>query len=228
MQPYFFPYIGYFQLINTVDVFVVYDKIKFTKKGWIHRNRILVNGEGVYFSLTLKRDSDYLEVRDRYLCDQYLISNAKVLRRIQAAYRKAPFFRDVFSLLEKCLLHNERNLFAFIFNSLVKTTEYLGISTPIVISSSMSIDHSLKGKDKVLAICHKLGAQEYVNPPGGISLYDKSEFLSNNVSLNFLVPDQIVYEQMNAQFVPALSIIDVMMFNSPADIACYLNSYKLV
>ncbi len=78
MQPYFFPYIGYFQLINTVDEFVVYDNIEFTKKGWINRNRILVNGKDEYITLPIKKDSDFLHVKDRFLAETWSKDSAKM------------------------------------------------------------------------------------------------------------------------------------------------------
>jgi hypothetical protein len=116
MQPYFFPYIGYFQLVNAVDEFVIYDNIEFTKKGWISRNRILVNGVDTYISLPLKKDSDYLHVKDRYLADTWDIERKKMLNRITESYRKAPYFKETYEVIEKCILYEDRNLFKFILH----------------------------------------------------------------------------------------------------------------
>ncbi len=116
MQPYFFPYIGYFQLIANSDVFVIYDEIKYTKKGWINRNRFLSNGTATYFTLPLKKDSDFLFVSDRFLSLDWEKEKQKLLNKIREAYSKAPYFAETFSLFEKCLLFENTNLFAFIFN----------------------------------------------------------------------------------------------------------------
>ena len=129
MQPYFLPYIGYFQLINAVDQFVVYDNIKFTKKGWIRRNRILLNGADQIFSLPLRKDSDYLDVCNRYLADSFAVESKKLLRKIYIAYHKAPFYLDAIKILKQCLSYNERNLFKFIFYSFIFVFYYLGIYT---------------------------------------------------------------------------------------------------
>lgn len=153
MQPYLFPYIGYFQLISAVDEFIVYDNIQFTKKGWINRNRILVNGLDAYITLPLKKDSDYLDIKDRYLSDEWPVERKKLLNRITESYRKAPQYTIVFPIIEKIILSEEKNLFQFILNSLNIINEYLEIKTPLVISSSISIDHHLKAEKKVMALC---------------------------------------------------------------------------
>lgn len=223
MQPYFFPYIGYFQLLNVVDEFVVYDNIEFSKKGWINRNRILVNGKDIYITLPLKNDSDYLDVRDRVLADSWHKERKTMLNRISGAYRKAPRFNAVFPMLEECILFENMNLFQFIFHSLTLTKEYLGISTPLKIASEIPIDHSLRSGKKVMALCKARQAKDYVNPIGGLNLYKKEDFLSEGVNLFFLKSRDVVYEQFEDNFVPWLSIIDVMMFNSVEVITDYLN-----
>jgi len=228
MQPYFLPYIGYFQLINVADKFVVYDNIKFTKKGWINRNRILANGQDEYITLPLKKDSDYLNVVDRNLSDQFTEESKKMLRKIEACYRKAPQFENVFPLLEKIILHHNTNLFSYIQNSLVLICERLNIKTEIIISSTVPIDHSLKSQDKVIAICKALGATEYVNPIGGVELYDREVFSSHGITLQFLQSEMLLYKQLNNEFVPWLSILDVLMFNSVEEIHQMLGSIKLV
>jgi hypothetical protein len=229
MQPYFFPYIGYFQLINLVDKFIVYDNIEFTKKGWINRNRILVNGRDSYITLPLKKDSDYLDVRDRSLADNWPTERKSLLNRIAGAYRNAPYFGPVFLLIEKCLLTEEKNLFRFLFNSLIAVNEYLQIKTPLVVSSTIPIDHDLRAEKKVLAFCKAMGATDYINPIGGVKLYKKDEFSSEGTDLYFIKSADVIYQQFNQAFVPYLSIIDVMMFNSRDEIRQYLtSSYTLL
>ena len=224
MQPYFFPYIGYFQLMNSVDEFVVYDNIQFTKKGWISRNRILVNGSDAYISLTLKKDSDFLNVDQRYLADTWPADRKKILNRITESYRKAPYFKEVYPLIETCILHEELNLFKFIFNSLIEVKNYLEIKTKLTISSEIEIDHELKSENKVMAICNAKKANIYINPIGGLVLYDKERFIQKKLILQFLKSDNIIYPQLNNEFIPFLSVIDFLMFNSKVEIIEHLKS----
>jgi hypothetical protein len=229
MQPYFFPYIGYFQLINLVDEFIVYDNIEFTKKGWINRNRILVNGHDSYITLPLRKDSDYLDVRDRSLADVWSSERKKLLNRITSAYRNSPNFELVYPVIETCVLLDDKNLFRFIFNSLSIINEYLQIKTPIIISSTISINHELKAEKKVLALCKAMNATEYINPIGGVKLYRKDDFSNEGIDLYFIKSIDLKYKQFDHAFVPWLSIIDVMMFNSKDEIRKYLTySYTLI
>lgn len=229
MQPYFFPYIGYYQLINAVDEFVVYDNIEFTKKGWINRNRILVNGQDVYITLPLKGDSDFLKVRDRFLAESWFRERKTMLNRIAATYRKALNFGVVYPLIEKCILFDENNLFLFILNSLRLVNEYLQIPTPVLVSSTIPIDHELKSEEKVIALCNTRRATEYINPIGGVKLYQKDSFKRKGIDLYFLKSNDLIYKQFDHAFVPWLSIIDVMMFNTRQEIRQYLtSSYTLI
>ena len=218
MQPYLFPYIGYFQLIKNVDEFIIYDNIQFTKKGWINRNRILVNGKDSYLTLPLKKDSDYLDINERFLADGWQIERKRMLNRLLESYRRAPFFNEVFPLLESALMYQDKQLFNFIMNSLRLTCEYLAIKTPFIISSQLSIDHDLKSSEKVLALCKARNTTIYINPIGGMELYKKEEFKNKGVELKFIKSNPIIYPQFNNEFIPNLSIIDVMMFNSKEDI----------
>ena len=211
MQPYFLPYIGYFQLIAAADVFVVYDNIKYTKKGWINRNRFLLNGADAMFSLPLKKDSDFLDIRDRELAEDF--RRDKLLNQLQGAYRRAPHFPQTESLLREIVLHEDRNLFGFIHNSIVRICRHIGIETKILVSSTVSIDHSLRSQDKVIALCKKLAANTYINPIGGTDLYSKDDFRSRDVELQFVRSKPFEYLQFGEAFVPWLSILDVLMFN---------------
>jgi hypothetical protein len=228
MQPYFFPYIGYFQLINSVDEFVIYDNIQYTKKGWINRNRILCNESDKLITLPLKKDSDFKDVFERKLSDTWIDDRNKILNLIKTSYRKAPFFNDVFEIVQKCLLYDNQNLFNFIFNSIKIINEYLEIKTKMILSSSVNIDHSLKSKHKVIAICKEMNATTYINAIGGVDLYDKDEFLENKIFLNFIKSNSLNYKQFDNEFIPWLSIIDVMMFNSKNRVIELVNSYSII
>lgn len=228
MQPYFFPYLGYFQLMNSVDNYVVYDNIQYTKKGWINRNRILLNGLAHTISLPLQNDSDFLNIDQRRIANDSDKQIGKILGQIKSSYSKSPYFDDVFPLLESIFLYEDKNLFNYILNSIEVLKGYMGIQTPLFISSMIDIDHSLKGKDKVIALCKQLNAEVYVNPAGGTELYDKAEFSDNGISLKFHSMDSICYKQNGDGFVESLSIIDVMMFNSKVEIGLLLNRYTLI
>lgn len=229
MQPYFYPYIGYFQLIANVDKFVIYDEIQYVKQSWINRNRILVSGEPMYISLPLKKDSDYLNVNQRSLADTWPSDRKKLLQKLSGVYAKAPFFNETFGLVETTLKFADTNLFAFLFHNLQAVLKRLSVSVPIVKSSELGIDPTLKAADKVIAICHSLKATDYVNPIGGLELYNKSDFAAQGISLSFLKTDAKPYNQFGNAFVPYLSIIDVLMFNTVASIQTSLYSeYSLV
>ena len=226
MQPYFLPYIGYFQLINLVDEFVVYDNIQFTKKGWINRNRILVNGKDDFITLPLKKDSDFLNVNERFLSDDFQNEKRKLLNKIRGAYAKAPFFKSTFPLVEDIINCEERNLFDFIYFSILKLCEYLEISTKIIKSSDLNFDiEQYKGEEKVLAICKRLNAKAYINPIGGTELYNKNNFKSDEIELLFIRSKDIHYKQFDNEFIPWLSIIDLLMFNEKEIVRNQLNEY---
>ena len=226
MQPYFMPYLGYWQLMNAVDTYVVYDNIQYTKKGWFNRNRILLNGKDYLFTIPLKKDSDFLNVCERSVADDF--NKAKLLNIYKEAYHKAPYFDTVFPLLEKIVCFEENNLFTFLYNSIIAVRNILNINSKIIISSTIKIDHTLKGKDKVIAICKELGASEYYNAIGGQNLYDKTEFQEKGISLKFLQPELTPYKQLKNDFIAGLSIIDVMMFNSGVKTNQLLNEYTLI
>ncbi|MBP9149450.1 MAG: WbqC family protein [Rhodoferax sp.] len=211
MQPYFLPYIGYFQLMSAVDVFVVYDNIKYTKKGWINRNRILQNGHDVMFSLPLKADSDQRDIDQRQLADTFRPDD--LVNQISGAYRQAPYFQQTMPLMTSICRHHDHNLFAFLHHALVLTAAHLGIGTRIVKSSDVQADHTLKGQDRVLAICKALGADRYFNSIGGQALYARDAFQNRGVELLFVQAKPLEYPQFGQAFVPWLSILDVLMFN---------------
>lgn len=211
MQPYFLPYIGYFQLIGSVDVFVIYDNIKYTKKGWINRNRYLQNGSDAIFSLPLKKDSDFLNVVERQLAEEF--DRTKLLKQFKGAYGRAPYFEQTLPLLERIVGFEDNNLFRYIHHSLVETCKYLGIRTDIRISSAIDVDHGLKGQERVLALCQAMGAETYINAIGGLELYEREDFNKQSIELKFIKSKPEEYPQFAPPFVPWLSIVDVLVFN---------------
>jgi hypothetical protein len=227
MQPYFLPYVGYFQLIAAVDLFIVYDNIQYTKSGWINRNRLCRNGEMVTFSLPLKSASDHLDVRERELAADF--KREKLLNKIKEAYRPAGQFAAVFPVIERIVGFEDGNLFRFLRHSIACICDFLDISTEIRISSSIDIDHELKGQDKVLALCRAVGADLYVNAIGGMDLYSKDAFRAEGIELQFIRSKPYEYPQSDRAFLPSLSILDVMMCNPVDSVrACVAHNYELV
>lgn len=223
MQPYFLPYIGYFQLIKAVDQFVVYDRIKYTKKGWINRNRYLLDGRDAMFSLPLRKASDALDVVDRELAPDF--DRRKLLAQFEGAYRRAPQFEPTFALLEGIVNHDDDNLFGYIHHSLQAVCAQLGLDTPLRVSSTLGFDNSLKGQDKVLAICAATDTTCYLNSIGGTELYAKPAFTERDVELRFLKSRPFEYDQLGQPFVPWLSIVDVLMFNPLDAVRARLDHY---
>jgi hypothetical protein len=213
--------------MRAAEKFVIYDNIQFTKKGWINRNRILLNGKSSYITLPLKKDSDYLDIYDRYLADNFQIERKKILRKIESAYSKAPFYENILPMINESLAYENTNLFCFINNSISLVKKYLLIETPIVKSSSVNIDPTSKGQDRVLAICKELGASEYINLPGGASLYSKKSFTDSDIKLKFIYPSSISYQQNALEFIPSLSILDVLMWNPVKKAIDFLEFYDI-
>ena len=226
MQPYFLPYIGYWQLLGAVDRFVVYDNIQYTKQTWINRNRFLRHGTDAFFTLPLKKGSDFADVVDRSLADDF--DATALLNALADAYRRAPFFAQTFPLLERIAVATPRNMFEYLHHSITAVAGHLGIRTPVVVSSTIAIDHGLKGEQKVLAICEALGATRYVNSIGGRDLYSAASFADRGIELRFLRARPLEYRQFGQPFVPALSIVDVLMFNPPDAVRHLLTEYDLV
>lgn len=217
MQPYFLPYIGYFQLINIVDKFVILDNVQFTKKGWVNRNKFLQNNRDKYFSIPIKKSSFNSNIIDRIISDEY--NQKKILSQFYNAYQKAPYFNEIYPLIEKIVFHSNKNLFEYIFHSISEICNYLSINTELFVSSSIDIDHHLKSEKKVIEICKFFKSKVYINSSGGAKIYEKNNFKKFNINLKFLHSLEFKYKQYDNNFyVPKLSIIDVLMFNSKKNV----------
>ena len=225
MQPYFLPYIGYWQLINLVDEFIVYDNIQFTKKGWINRNRYLCEGKDKYFTIQIEKASDFLDICERQIAPTF--ERQKLINQIRGTYQKAPYYEETFELFYNIVMFESTNLFVFILFSINMIMQHLDITTPVIVSSQIEMDHSLKSLQRVLEICVKRQANHYVNPIGGIELYDRSVFRDIGIEIEFLRPEIVPYKQTCAVFVPSLSILDVLMFNGIEKTKGLLELYNL-
>lgn len=227
MQPYLFPYLGYFQLIAAVDQFVLHDDVQYIYQGWVNRNRILIAGKAEFITFPVSKAGHTLHINQRTLAENAHSERLKILRRIAAAYAKAPHFNDCFPLMEAIIKSPEDNLAAYAHNAIRQICNYLQITTPIIDSSSLQIGADLVAQERVIAIVRRLHGDVYINSIGGIDLYQQEEFRKHGIALLFHKMDDIRYQQFGGHFEPALSIIDVMMFNEIDIIREKLSCYSL-
>lgn len=227
MQPYFFPYIGYWQLIRAADLFVIYDDVNYIKGGWINRNRLLINGQPTFITAPLQQASPY-----KRICDTDLLSTPawrdKLVKMIANTYRRSPFFSEVFPIIEKLIRHDQDNLASYLAHQLQTLSAFMGIDTEWVISSRRYGNDTLSGQARVLDICKTEGATSYINLPGGRSLYDPKVFHEASIDLRFIATQTIPYPQSAAEFTPSLSIIDALMGIGPQAIRHHLDAFELI
>lgn len=223
MQPYFFPYIRYWQLINAVDLFVIYDDVNYMKKSFINRNFILVGNEPQKITLEVMGASQNKHINDIFIGN----NNQKILETLRHAYRRAPEYDKIFPLVQSILESPEKNLAKFLAGLIEKISNYLEVKTKIIFSSDVEKDYNLNGQEKILDICKNLRSSNYVNPINGINLYDKEKFTKEGVELNFLDSKIVEYKQYKENFIPNLSIVDIMMFNDKNKMLTMLNNYRL-
>lgn len=227
MQPYIFPYIGYFQLINSVDKFIIYDDVAYINKGWINRNNILINGKASMFTLPLINASQNRLIRDIEV-DNLEAWSRKFFKTIEQSYKKAPFYQETLAILTQVFQSNPANIAELCTTSLKITCQYLGIDTEIVDSSVIYNNQHLKAQERILDICIQERADHYINPIGGMAIYDKQLFADNKILLNFIKSKPVQYKQFSNEFVPWLSMIDLLMFCSVEAIHEYLKEFELV
>ncbi len=225
MQPYFFPYLGYWQLINAVDKYVVYDDVNFIKGGWISRNNILLNGSRHLITLPLYKASSFKKINEIEITKDQ-VALMKVLKLLESAYKRAPYFETVMPLIKNLILNNS-NIAMLNYNSIIEINQFLGIKTEIILSSELEKDNELKGEDKVIHINKILGSDTYINAIGGKTLYGEQRFKENGLDLFFLNMGDVGYKQFGENYVNNLSIIDVLMFNDVKKINEFLNTYNL-
>lgn len=227
MQPYFFPYIGYFQLMKAVDVFVIYDDAQYMKGGWINRNRILVNNKPAWLTLPVSRASLTLRINERH----YLLEGENIpaiKQRLHDTYKKAPAYQDMFPFINGLLDYESSNVSTFNTNLMRVIARKLGITCKFMMSSEITNASAFRGEAKVINLCQLTGANTYINPIGGIALYDAGVFAKSGIDLCFLQPEPTDYAQFGQPHVSQLSIIDVLMFNPIERIKTMLDHYQLV
>ena len=227
MQPYFFPYIGYFQMVNAVDKFIFYDDVNYIKGGWINRNNIIQNNEKKLITLNLIASSTNKNINEIFISNR----NTKILKTIQQAYSKAPFFDEVIPIIEEIIKPcSQDSLISDITGkSIIKVSEYLGLETKFEYSSMVYPDtKGMDRADRLIEICKKNNAGTYINAIGGADLYTKEYFKKEDIDLYFIQNQMQEYKQFNNEFIPYLSIIDILMFNSVEVIKKMLNNYELI
>ncbi|MDO6838188.1 WbqC family protein [Paraglaciecola chathamensis] len=227
MQPYFLPYLGYWQMMHAADKFVLYDDVNFIKKGWVNRNRILVNGAAHYVGIPIRNMSQNTKIYELDISETESWRR-KNLKTIEMSYKKAPFFSITYALCEDIFLYPKNNLSEFINHSIVCIQQHLGIRTELVPSKGMYNNIHLTGKDRIIDICHQESISNYINAPGGRALYDVVDFKDKGVNLKFVESQLPVYNQGKNEFHQGLSILDVLMFNRLKKVQEFLGMYELL
>jgi len=215
MQPYFFPYAGYFQLFAAANRFIFYDDVNYIRGGWINRNRFLMNGEAKFFLVPIADQSSFRKIKDTQIAEGPW--REKMLKGFEFSYRRAKSYEPVRDLIEGVLATKSHLVGDFAKASVVAVAEYLGIETQVVGTSQGFENENLNGEERILDICDKAGAREYINLPGGRELYSAENFAARNIRLRFLRPALSQYPQGKNAFMPGLSIVDILMNNSQED-----------
>lgn len=228
MQPYLFPYLGYFQLIAAVDAFVLGDNLQYVKETWINRNRILEGGKAATITFPLKKSSYLSRINEKVFADSYMEDRAALRKRLHYCYANAPYSRPVLALMDELLRYPERQLAGFAINSIRRICDYLEIATPIMVASGLDIGPVVDKQERVAETMKRVDGDLYINPVGGMLLYDPSYFAERGFSLCFHRMHDIRYQQFGNPFEASLSIIDVLMFNSREEVRTMLDAYDLL
>lgn len=227
MQPYLFPYIGYFQLIRAVDVFVIYDDVNYIRQGWINRNNILLHGKAHRWTLPVADQSSFRHI-NRHEIGNPEHAKRKLLKLFESAYRKAPAFDEVYPLLEEVMAHPDANLAGFVANSLRRVSAFIGLDTRFALSSGIPKNPDDSAQQRVIDMVRHIGGTQYCNAIGGQALYSREDFEAAGIRLNFLRTGDVRYEQPAEEFVPCLSIIDVLMSCGRSGCLEHLDKYELI
>jgi len=229
MQPYFMPYIGYFQLINAVDKFIFYDDVTFIKQGWINRNQILINNQPSMFSIPLSNASSHVLIKDVLISENtYLKWKKSFLNSIKFSYKKAKNYDQIVVLIERILSAQFKTISELAISSIIEVSKYLELKTEFEVCSNVYSNINLNGQERLLEICKNEKIKTYINPIGGMELYSKKVFFEENIELFFIKTNKSIYKQFSENFVPFLSIIDVLMFNDIDEIKLQLDNFSLI
>ena len=224
-QPYFLPYLAWWQLIKAADLFLISEDYSFIKSGWICRNRILVEGKPWFFRIEVRKRSSHKLIKDMEIVTPKV---EKKLKTLAYAYRKAPFFDNGIALTERILRFPGTNLADFLENSIREVCEYLSIAPPLIRSSELTGNSLFKREERIYDACHRTGADTYINAIGGTALYSRDDFARHGITLKFLDSGLPEYPQFRRPFVEKLSILDAIMFNSREALQTMLDDYTLI
>jgi hypothetical protein len=229
MQPYFLPYLGYFDLLNIVDEWIVFDTPQYVRRSWINKNRILKkNGGWQYITVPVKKHAMQTPINEILVADSDW--TVKLFRQLDHYRLTAPYFKEVTGFLKECLADNPQPLYQINVLLFSKIASYLGIDRPIRLFSEMNLDIPYENLDKTnwgIAISKKVHAKEYINRPGGMEFINEDEFNKNGIKLTFQTFQNMIYGTGKTHhFELGMSIIDVMMWNSPIEIKHYLDTWR--
>jgi len=250
MQPYLFPYIGYFQAIDAVDRYVLYSNVSYIKKGWINRNRLLArDGSIITFTVPVANKSSFTLIKDTEI-DNSEPWARRILKTIQTIYGKRPFFEETYPMIEKLLRTDYRLLKDLNSDCITSVAKHLEINTDMVTDNHqfdemekcleqidenfnpyeyLSKTHPTRKVSRVIEMCRHEACNEYVNAIGGQDMYKKEEFAQYGISLSFVKTNEIVYSQgLDGKFEPNLSIIDVLMNNGKEETKRLIKEYTLI
>jgi len=227
MQPYLFPYLGYFQLIAAADVFVLGDDLQYVRSGWVNRNRILHHDDARLISFPLKKDRFQLQINQRKLCDRFSDEAERLIRLITESYEQAPYFAQVMPLVERLIRFPQQNIALYAEHAIREMCAYLHIVTPIMRSSDLILGSPVDKQERIIRIAHTFEATTFITPEGGSVLYDRDHFARNRLLVRFFRMGSVQYRQFRQPFVANLSIIDVLMFNCIEQVQHMLTEYQL-
>ena len=230
MQPYFLPYLGYFHLIDFVDTFVIYDCVQYIRRGWIHRNRIQSEKPDGWEYINLRIQKAPCDTKIKHMkLNMSDAGRADLLENIKSVYAASSQFHQVFPIVEEIIGSQIDDLTGFLEHSLRKIMHFLDITANVIRSSTLNISDEYRGQQRIIEICRRVECTHYVNPSGGRDLYDTDSFASQGIRLSFVNPQFLSYRQHLYQgaFIPGLSILDVIMENSPEQLAEQIRSYTL-
>ncbi len=230
MQPYFFPYVGYYSLIKKTDEFIIFDTVQFIRHGWIERNRILKPNEGwQYIQVPLVKN------KREVLINELEIRNSepwrdKLKAQLHHYKKRAPYYSDCMDVIDSCIALQTDSIVELNEKILKVTCQYFDIKFESQIFSKMDlVINEVKEADEwALNISKAMGAKEYINPPGGKDFFNKEKYLQNDIELTFLGNNIQQYKQRRETFEPGLSIIDLMMFNDVTSINELIDDTKIV
>jgi hypothetical protein len=227
MQPYFLPYIGYYQMMNAVDRFVLYDDVCYINRGWINRNRIQINRQPWMFTLPLSNASQNVLIKDLIVSESVTRWSEKFKLTLRRAYAKAPEYGEVECLIYSCLSCDSQWLMDWILQSLDVVCDYLSIPTHRVRSSERYPNTGLKRQDRILDMCRREKTTTYINGKIGQALYSPAAFAAENTEIR-IMSTTCHYKQFEEPFIPHLSIIDVLMFNNRDQVQALMGKYEFV